>query len=145
MNITKNESRYLKMIYRKQREEDENLSTCLIAKNLNVRPPSVTEVLQRLAEKGFLNYDPYSGVELTETGEERAKEQLRKHRILEVLLVEYLGYSPENACEKAFSLDYHASEDLINSICRSFDHPKTCPCGKEIFPNPSCSGKREGD
>lgn len=138
MNITKNESRYLKLIYRKQHEEGEKLSTGSIAKNLNVRPPSVTEVLQRLADKGLLNYHSYNGIELTKAGAERAKKQLRKHRILEVLLVEYLDYSPNKACEKAFSLDYHAPEDLINSICRSFNHPEICPCGREIFPNRSC-------
>lgn len=145
MKITKNEGRYLKMIYRKQREENEKLSTCSIAKNLNVRPPSVTEVLQRLAEKEFLKHDPYNGVELTERGIEMAREQLRKHRVLEILLAEYLGYSPEKACEEAIRLDYCTSEDLINSICRSFDHPEACPCGKEIFSNQSCVREGEGD
>lgn len=145
MKITKNEGRYLKMIYRKQREENEKLSTCSIAKNLDVRPPSVTEVLQSLAEKEFLKYDPYKGVKLTEKGVEMAREQLRKHRILEILLVEYLGYSPEEACEEAFRLDYYTSEELINSICRSFDHPEVCPCGKEIFSNQSCIKEEKGD
>lgn len=145
MELTKNESRYLKIIYREQREGNKKIRTTSIAEDLNVRPSSVTEVLQCLSEKGFLDYDPYHGVELTELGMEKARKQLRKHRILEVLFVDYLGYSPEMACEEAFDLDYHASEHLINSICRSFDHPEICPCGKRIFPNQSRISEGRGD
>lgn len=145
MELTENESRYLKIIYRTQREEDEKLSTTSIAKDLKVRPSSVTEVLQGLAEKGLLEYVPYHGVGLTEMGIQKAREQLRKHRILEVLFVNYLGYNPENACEEALALDYHASKQLINSICRSFDHPEVCPCGKRIFSNRDCSSEGRGD
>lgn len=144
MNLTKTESRYVKMIYRKQRDKNKELNTSSIAEYLDVRPPSVTEVLQGLAEKKLLRYTPYHEFELTDEGVKRAEEQLRKHRILEVLLVKKLGYTPENACKEAFNLDYYASNQLINSICRNFNHPKTCPCGKEIFPDRRCREK-DGD
>lgn len=140
LQLTKNESRYLKLIYKKQREESEKIKTSSIAEALDVRPSSVTEVFQGLAEKGLLEHNPYYGVRLTEEGVKMARERWRRHRILEVLFVKLLDYSPEKACEEAYGLDYHTSEGLINSICRSFDHPEVCPCGNRIFPNRNCSG-----
>lgn len=144
MKLTRNESRYLKMIYRRQHEKDGKLKTSLIAKELDVCPPSVTEVLQGLADKGLLEYTPYHGAELTERGSKEAENHLRKHRILEVLLVNHLSYTPEDACEEAFNLDYYASDQLINSICRSYGHPETCPCGKEISTDTDCKEGKEG-
>lgn len=143
-SITENESRYLKLIYREQRETNGKIKTTTIAEHFGVRPASVTEVLKNLADKELLIYNPYRGVELTNEGAESAREQLRKHRILEVLFVNYLGYSAEKACEEALDLDYHTSKNLINSICRNFDHPEFCPCGKRIFGNPECGEVKRG-
>lgn len=134
MRLTKNESRYMKIIYRKESEGNGKFKTSSLAKEFGIKPASVTEVIQNLSEKGLLNYTPYQGAKLTERGKEAAEKQLRKHRILEFFLVNRLGYDPQEACKEALNLDYYASEKMINSICRSFNHPKTCPCGEEIFP-----------
>lgn len=138
--LTENESRYLKLIYKKQREDSEKIKTSSIAEAFGVRPSSVTEVFQCLAEKGLLEHNLYHGVRLTEAGVGIARERWRRHRILEVLFVNFLGYTPERAHEEAYSLGYHTSEDLINSICQNFDHPEVCPCGNRIFPNQKCRG-----
>ncbi len=141
LRLTEKESRYLKFIYRKQEEESEKLKTGDIAEYLKVEPATVTETLQNLAEKNLLQYRSYHGVDITEKGSEKAKELLRKHRILEVLFVNYLDLDSEKACEEALKLDYYATNNLINSICRTFDHPETCPCGKKIFKNKTCSNR----
>ncbi len=140
LELTENESRYLKLIYRKQEEESVNLKNSDLAEYFKIEPATVTEMLQNLAEKDLIKYKTYHGVDITKKGLEKARELLRKHRVLEVLFVKYLDFDPENACEEALKIDYHATSQLINSICKTFEHPDTCPCGKRIFKNQNCSG-----
>ena len=138
LRITVNEGKYLKLIYRKQHEEFGMVKTTLIAKSVGVRPATVTEMLQRLAEKNLLEYTRYHGVRLTENGVNEARKLLRKHRLLEVLFVKFLNYDIQKACYEASKLDYHASENLVNTICRTYGHPETCPCNKAIFSSERC-------
>lgn len=145
MKLTENECQYLKTIYRKQREQNRKIKTSSLAKTLNVSPASVTEVFQHLAKKKLLKHNPYYGIKLTEEGVEKAREQLRKHRILEILFVRLLNYTPKNACREASHLDYHVSRDLINSICQSFNHPQICPCKKKIFSSQEYGEEIEND
>ncbi len=133
-----NEGKYLKLIYRKQHEEFSRVKTTLIAKSVRVRPATVTETLQKLAEKKLLKYTRYHGVRLTKKGVTEARKLLRKHRLLEVLFVKVLNYDVQMACDEASKLDYHASEDLVNTICRTYGHPETCPCNKAIFGSERC-------
>ena len=135
------EGKYLKLIYRKQCEESSRVRTTLIARSAGVRPATVTEMLQKLAEKGLLKYIRYHGVRLTEKGIAEARKLLRKHRLLEVLFVRSLNYDAKSACEEASKLDYYASKDLVTTICRTYGHPETCPCNKVIFSDKGCKGK----
>lgn len=144
-DITENEAKYLKHIYRKQREESRDVKTTNLASLLSVRPATVTEVLQNLDEKGLLYYKPYQGVKLTNQGIQEAKKLLRKHRILEKLLTHTLDYSTESACKESLRIDYYVSTHLIDNICRSLGHPKICPCGKHIFSGTHCKENIGGD
>lgn len=126
--ITSSEGRYLKAIYRNQVEGDDKLTTTNLARIFNVRPATVTEMLQRLADKFWIRYKPYYGVGLTDEGIAEAEKQLRKHRILEVLFVNLLDLDTEKAYDEASKLDHYCSPHLINSICRVYDHPEICPC-----------------
>lgn len=138
MSITTNEGRYLKFIYRRQVEEGDRVGTTGLAESFKVRPATVTEALQKMASKGLLKYTRYHGVELTEEGIARAQKLLRKHRLLEVLFVNFLKYDARRACDEASRLDHHASEVLVNTICQTYGHPETCPCGKAIFRDEEC-------
>ncbi|MGB9521752.1 MAG: metal-dependent transcriptional regulator [Anaerolineales bacterium] len=140
--MTETETKYLMLIYRKQVEGSSDVSTTSIAKIFKVRPATVTEVLRNLSKKRLLVHRPYRGVELTEEGKREARKLLRKHRILEVLFADLLKYDPKSACKEASKLDYHASMELINTICRTYGHPTSCPCKKTIFTDVRC--KREG-
>ncbi len=140
-----NEGEYLKLIYRKQCEEFSRVRTTHIAKYARVQPPTVTETLQRLAEKELLVYRRYHGVELTKKGIAEAQNLLRKHRLLEVLFVKFLNYSTKKACDEASKLDYYTSMDLANAICQIYKHPKSCPCNKEIFRARECMEKAVED
>jgi DtxR family Mn-dependent transcriptional regulator len=138
LGVTVNEGRYLKFLYREQQEGSCRVRTTVIAKSFGVKPATVTEVLQKLSEKGLLRYTRYQGADLTEIGLIEAKKLLRKHRILEVLLVRFLNYDSKTACEEAAGLDYHISEKLANAICQTYGHPEVCPCGKPIFKEKEC-------
>jgi DtxR family Mn-dependent transcriptional regulator len=136
--LTPKEGEYLTLIYRKQVEEDKRASTTILAKSFKVSPATVTEIVQRLAKKKLVEYTRYYGTELTERGIVEAQRLLRKHRILEVLFVKLLRYDAEKACEEASKIDYYCSRELINAICRTYEHPNTCPCDKIIFRDPTC-------
>jgi DtxR family Mn-dependent transcriptional regulator len=140
--ITENEARYLKLIYRAQRERSSKIRTTPIARYLGVKPATVTEVLQNLSNKNLVRHRRYHGVKLTKTGTTEARKFLRKHRILEVFLANILNCDAQLACREASKLDYRASRGLINAICRTYGHPKTCPCGKVIFSDPKCTEKK---
>ena len=136
--LTENEGRYLKLIYRRQVEKRKRVRTTEIAEIFEVRPATVTEMLQKLAQKNLLRYEPYQGVELTRRGLAEAKLLLRRHRLLETLLVNHLEYEVQEACLEASRLDHSTSKDLIDKICRTYGHPKLCPCNKPLFVDKDC-------
>jgi DtxR family Mn-dependent transcriptional regulator len=142
LKITENEARYLKLIYREQRERPGKIRTVPLARSLAVKPATVTEVLQNLSNKNLVRCRRYHGVKLTRAGAAEARKLLRGHRILEVFLADILNCDAQMACREASKLDYRASRGLINAICRTYGHPKTCPCGKVIFSDPKCKKKR---
>jgi len=137
-SLTLKESRYLALMYRTQVEEGERVTTTTLAKSFKVNPATVTEVLQKLAEKGLIEYVRYYGARLSERGILEAQKLLRKHRILEVLFVKFLRYDAKKACEEASKIDFYCSEELINTICKTYGHPEKCPCNKKIFRDPTC-------
>jgi DtxR family Mn-dependent transcriptional regulator len=140
--LTVNEARYLKLIYRAL-EESRQLRTTDIARSLGVRPATVTEVLQNLHLKGIILYRRYRKIEMTELGAQVARKLLRKHRVLEVYFADLLKCDPEEACAEASRLDFHFSDRAINAICRIYGHPNVCPCGKSISPDPECRGEKK--
>jgi DtxR family Mn-dependent transcriptional regulator len=142
VTVTENEARYLKLIYRKQVEDGSLVGTTDLAKWLRVRPATATEVIQNLSRKNMLKYRPYHGVELTGKGIREARKLLRKHRILERFFFDFLKYDVRRSCAEASKIDYHASMDFINDICRAYGHPDQCPCQKTIFSDPLCEKRR---
>lgn len=126
---------YLKAIYAIC-ESGAAASTSQIAEALEVQPASVTGMVKRLAESGFLEHVPYRGVQLTEAGTREALRVLRRHRILETYLTERLGYGWEDVHLEAERLEHAASERLIERMARALEHPSHDPHGAPI-PTPS--------
>lgn len=108
--------------------------TSEIAKRLNVKPASVTEVLQRLAENGYLDYTPYKGVSLTEKGYEHARRIKRKHRILERFLHDVLGIDRESVHDQACKMEHTLSDEAEEAMCKKLKGADTCPHGRKIPP-----------
>lgn len=111
-------------------------STSSIADALEVQPASVTGMVKRLAESGYLEHVPYRGVELTEAGARAALRILRRHRILESYLTEHLGYRWEDVHREAERLEHAASDELIERMASALENPSHDPHGAPI-PTPS--------
>ena len=126
-----NVEEYLETIHGLE-EEHKPATTSEIAKRLKISAPSVTEMLQRLAQDGYVLYEPYKGVTLTDDGRRLAKKITRKHRLLEHFLHSLLGIRTSHAHQQACEMEHALSDEAENSLCKMLGHPETCPDGKPI-------------
>ena len=108
--FTQSEENYLKTIFSLQQEKEGSVSTSGIAKRLQTKAASVTEMVKRLAEKNLLNYQKYYGVELTKMGMKHALLIVRKHRLWETFLVKHLNFNWDEVHEVAEQLEHVKSE-----------------------------------
>ena len=137
--LTRSVEDYLKAVY-SLTEREESASTSALAEALGVQPASVTGMVKRLAECGYLEHARYHGVSLTETGSSEALRIIRRHRILETYLHTHLGYSWEDVHHEAEGLEHAASDALIDRMAAILGHPSHDPHGAPI---PTPSGKIE--
>ncbi len=133
--LTRSVEDYLKAIYTLT-EREESASTSALAESLDVQPASVTGMVKRLAECGYLEHARYHGVRLTEGGSREALRIIRRHRILETYLHMCLGYSWEDVHQEAERLEHAASDVLIDRMAAILEHPSHDPHGAPI-PTPS--------
>lgn len=126
---------YLAEIYRLQ-EDAPTVSTTNLAERLNVSPPAVPRMLKRLKSLGYVKHVPYQGVELTELGREEALREIRRHRILEVFLVDIMGFTWDEAHEHSDDLSTGLNDVLTERMAEMTGHPQRCPHGEPI-PNES--------
>lgn len=122
---------YVKTIYSLALEESP-VSTSRIAAARRVKPASATSMIQRLAKLNLVNYEKHYGVTLTETGEKLALEVIRHHRLLELYLMEALGFSWDEVHEQADILEHVISEKLEERIAAALNHPEFDPHGDPI-------------
>jgi len=130
-NITPVVEDYLKAIY-SLRQTGESVRTAALAARLNVKPPTVTAMLKTLADLNLIRYEPYRGVELTESGEQIALEVVRHHRLIELYLVEALGFSWDEVHDEAEVLEHFISEKLEARIADYLGDPTHDPHGDPI-------------
>lgn len=128
---TKEREDYLKTIYQLQRQSG-SVRTTDIARSLSVEPASVTGVLKRLAELELVLYRPYHGVELTESGLQVALEIIRNHRLIELYLVEVLGFRWDEVHDEAERLEHAVSQRFIDRIEAALGYPEVDPHGSPI-------------
>lgn len=123
---------YLKAIYTLQHQHTQAVTTSSLAEHLGVRPASVTGMLKTMADMHLVTYTPYYGVALTPPGEKIALEVVRHHRLIELFLVEALGYSWDEVHEEAEQLEHHISEKLEARIAARLGDPAFDPHGDPI-------------
>ncbi len=122
---------YLKTIYALA-ETETPVSTSRIAEARQVKPGSVTSMVQRLDKLNLVHYEKHYGVTLTEAGEKVALEVIRHHRLLELYLNEALGFSWDEVHEQADILEHVISEKLEERIAAALGHPEFDPHGDPI-------------
>ena len=125
------EDEYLEMMYQfYEKDPDAKVRTGDLAEALRVTPASTTEMVQRLASKGYLEYVPYKGSSLTEKGLIHGKKMKRRHRLAEVLL-EHLPFSG-NQHATACRLEHAIDDDLEVALTIYLNNPKIDPSGTAI-------------
>jgi DtxR family Mn-dependent transcriptional regulator len=119
---------YLKAIWHiKERGGEVKIST--IAKMLNVRQPSVVQMLKKLNGKNLVNYNK-AGVFLTEEGERVGASMMRNSRLLEVLMESALKVEIDE--EMVCGIEHHMNEQFTDALCTMLKHPRKCPHDHEI-------------
>jgi len=103
-----------------------------IAEDLGVAPGTVTAMGKTLAQSGLVDYAPYSGVQLTEAGRRLALHVLRRHRLVELFLVQVLGMSWDEVHQEAEELEHAVSDRLIERIDEMLGFPSVDPHGDPI-------------
>lgn len=122
---------YLKAIYTLEQREGQ-VRTVALSEVLNVKPPTVTAMLKTLANFKFIEYEPYQAIQLTEKGRLIALEIVRHHRLIELYLVEALGFSWDEVHAEAEVLEHFISEKLEARIAEYLGNPTHDPHGDPI-------------
>src|SRR6476660_6418608 len=130
-SLTRSVEDYLKAIYQLS-PEGRPASTSEIAHLLALSPPSVTGMVKRLSEHGLLEHVPYRGVQLTDEGRRAALRMVRRHRLIEAYLVEFLGYSWDTVHDEAERLEHAVSDTLVERMAAALGHPVVDPHGDPI-------------
>jgi DtxR family Mn-dependent transcriptional regulator len=129
--LTRSVEDYLKVIYNLS-PEGRAASTSDIAHRLELSAPSVSGMIKRLSEQGYLEHIPYKGVQLTAEGRRAALRMIRRHRILEAYLVARLGYTWDTVHEEAERLEHAVSDGLIERMADALGNPDADPHGEPI-------------
>ena len=103
-----------------------------LAEWMGVSTPAVTQALIRLKKLELVDYQRYAPVNLTEQGREFALRVLKRHYLLEHLLVRLLDFPWDKADEEAKVLQSQISQDLENHLDAKLGHPQTCPHGNPL-------------
>lgn len=108
--------------------------TTEIAKHLNVSPASVSEMMKKLAENGYVDYMPRQGVTLTSKGFEQAQKMARKHRLLERFLHDVLHIGNDKVHKEACAMEHSLSDETERALCQTLNAPDKCPDDQKIIP-----------
>ncbi len=130
--MTLSEENYLKAIFHLEKDFAGGISTNAIAEKMETKASSVTDMVKRLAEKGFVAHVPYQGVHLTQKGKNVAVGVIRKHRLWEVFLVDKLNFKWDEVHDVAEQLEHIKSEKLIDQLDDFLGNPISDPHGDPI-------------
>ena len=135
--FTRSQQDYLKALYQLHGDQ-RPVPTREQAQRLGISSPSVSEMVTRLTAQGLVEHDRYRGQQLTREGRKVALELVRHHRLLEMFLVQVLGYSWDEVHDEAERLEHVISERMEARIFELLGRPELDPHGHAI---PSVTGK----
>jgi DtxR family transcriptional regulator, Mn-dependent transcriptional regulator len=123
---------YAKAIYALELRSGEAVSNNALAERLGAPPGTASAMVKRLDELGLAEHTPYHGVRLTDAGRRVALRMLRRHRLLELFLVETLDLPWDRVHEEAERLEHSLSDELEAAIDERLGHPTHDPHGDPI-------------
>ena len=126
------EENYLKAIFSLESNLGTVISTNHIAKKLETKASSVTDMIKKLALKNLLVYTKYKGVSLSSQGRKVATSIVRKHRLWETFLVDKLGFNWDEVHDIAEQLEHIKSDKLILKLDSYLEYPQSDPHGDPI-------------
>ena len=139
LNYSTSEENYIKAIFHLQRGETA-VTTNELARELQTRPASVTDMMKKLKVKKLLHYQPYQGFRLSSEGTKVALGIIRRHRLWEYFLAEKLQFSWDEVHEVAEDLEHVSNKKLIDKLDEFLGFPRFDPHGDPI---PDANGKIE--
>jgi len=111
---------------------EHDVAIARVAERLSVTHVSANEMMRRLGEQGLVTHTPYKGVTLTKKGREVASNVIRRQRLWEVFLYEYLNIEWAKVYELACSLEHATAPEVTEALAEFLEHPQTCPRGNPI-------------
>jgi DtxR family Mn-dependent transcriptional regulator len=127
---------YLKAVwYIRERGEEVKISS--IAKLLNVKQPSVVQMLHKLNNSNLVYYNKGNVVEMTEEGNRIGKQMIRNTRLLEVMMKDALKIEIDE--EMVCGIEHHMKNQFTDALCTLLKHPRECPHGHGIPKGDCCS------
>ena len=124
---------YLEEIKRLE-EDGDRITATVLARTLDVSLPSASEMLKRLAGEGYLTREQGGTILLTPEGRRLAHTMLRRHRLVECLLVEKLGMAWHEVHAEAHKIEHAISARVEEAMAKALDYPDYCPHGHPICP-----------
>ncbi|MBP1163803.1 MULTISPECIES: metal-dependent transcriptional regulator [unclassified Chryseobacterium] len=131
MKTTLTEENYLKALFHLVDNEGK-VTINELSKFLNVKMPSVNNMMKKFAEKKWVIYETYKPLIVTENGRREAALVVRKHRLTEMFLVKKMNFGWENVHEIAEQLEHVHSQIFFDKMDEILDHPKFDPHGEPI-------------
>ncbi|UXR69892.1 MULTISPECIES: metal-dependent transcriptional regulator [unclassified Staphylococcus] len=108
------------------------VSNKTLSQFLNIKPPSVSEMVGRLEKEGYVETKPYKGVKLSPVGLRYTLDVIKRHRLIELFLIEVLGYTWEEVHAEAEVLEHRVSPLFVDRLDALLNYPETCPHGGVI-------------
>ena len=130
MTLSVAEENYIKAIH--SLAQKGKVTTNILAERMQTKASSATDMLQRLGEKGLVDYIKYYGVSLSELGNRVALKTIRKHRLWEVFLVDTLGFGWDEVHDIAEQLEHVQSTKLTEKLAAFLGNPELDPHGDPI-------------
>ena len=131
ISVTNQAEEYLEAIYRLENKTG-FARTMELSRELGVVPGSITNTIENLERKQLVIHEPYKGVKLTPNGRRIASSILRRHRLAERLLTDFLQIDWSEVHEPACKLEHALTPEIIKPLEKALGHPKKCPHGNPI-------------
>jgi DtxR family Mn-dependent transcriptional regulator len=131
LNYSTSEENYIKAIFHLQGQEG-TVTTNELARQLNTKPASITDMMKKLKAKKLLLYQPYKGFRLSQEGNKVALGIIRRHRLWEYFLAEKLQFTWNEVHAVAEDLEHVSSKKLIDKLDEFLGFPRVDPHGDPI-------------